>query len=132
VWEHRVVTVVVLSILQQSEHPWSIWTNQQKRFGNIILSPTEEGLLCGFQTKDFSLRQHNESGGMKVRLIFCPEWSRDDGGKTAVTSSSTSADVESANAENKVIYNFFLKGHKSLFCYYRKCYFIKRIFIEIF
>ena len=69
---------------------------------------------------------------MKVRLIFCPEWSRDDGGKTAVTSSSTSADVESANAENKVIYNFFLKCDKSLFCYYRKCYFIKRKFIEIF
>ena len=44
---------------------------------------------------------------MKVRLIFCPEWSRDDGGKTAVTSSSTSADVESANAENKVIYIYY-------------------------
>ena len=52
---------------------------------------------------------------MKVRLIFCPEWSRDDGGKTAVTSSSTSADVESANAENKVIHNFFLNVIKVYF-----------------
>ena len=71
------------------------------RFGNIILSPTEEGLLCGFQTKDFSLRQHNESGGMKVRLIFCPEWSTDK----PVTSSPTdeaSADIEAQTSSGQV------------------------------
>ena len=71
------------------------------RFGNIILSPTEEGLLCGFQTKDFSLRQHNESGGMKVRLIFCPEWSTDK----PVTSSPTDeslADIEAQTSSGQV------------------------------
>ena len=66
---------------------------------------------------------------MKVRLIFCPEWSQDggktavtssssadwsrDGGKTAGTTSSTSADVEVANTQNKVKFVFeIFKIHK--------------------
>ena len=78
VWEQRVLTVVVLSApATQPDYPL-FWVQEQTRLGNIILSPTEEGLLCGFQTKDFSLRQHNDPQGMKVRLIFCPEWAGEE------------------------------------------------------
>lgn len=77
VWEQRVLTVVCLSCVQDPDFP-VFWPQEQKRVGNIIVSPTEEGLLCGFQTKDFSLRLHNETQNMKVRLIFCPEWSSEN------------------------------------------------------
>ena len=77
VWEQKIQTAVILSTIQDPDYP-VFWASQQTRLGNIILSPTEEGLLSGFQTKDFSLRLHNETRSMKVRLIFCPDWGNED------------------------------------------------------
>lgn len=77
IWEQKIQTAVVLSSIAEPDYP-VFWTTVQTRHGNIILSPTEEGLLSGFQTKDFSLRLHNETRSMKVRLIFCPDWGNED------------------------------------------------------
>ena len=42
---------------------------------NIKVKFTEEGLLGGFQTKDFALLSLQDDYELTVRMVFCPNWS---------------------------------------------------------
>ena len=51
-------------------HPFSF----QEAQAFMKIKHTEEGLLSGFQTKDFRL-ECGESTPRVVRMVFCPDWS---------------------------------------------------------
>jgi len=48
--------------------------DEQMRISQLTVKHTEEGLLSGFQTKDFRL-ECGESTPRVVRMVFCPDWS---------------------------------------------------------
>lgn len=73
-WEQDVHTVVVLSPVADPDSPVFWPESQQLRLGVLAVRHTEEGLLSGFQTKDFRL-ECGESTPRVVRMVFCPEWS---------------------------------------------------------
>ena len=73
-WEQDVHTVVVLSSVSEPDYPVFWPEDQQLRLGLLSVRHTEEGLLSGFQTKDFRL-ECGESTPRVVRMVFCPEWS---------------------------------------------------------
>ena len=75
-WEHDVHTVVVLSTVTDPDFPIFWPDTQQLRLGLLTVRHTEEGLLSGFQTKDFRL-ECGESTPRVVRMVFCPDWRSD-------------------------------------------------------
>jgi receptor-type tyrosine-protein phosphatase gamma len=111
VWQHRVRLVVVLSAPAEPDFPvfWPpaaaggepLLFCDSSAAGGLLVNQVEEGLLSGFQTRDFSLgpssspsrtdsaqhhhhhhhhHQHDikSSNSLVVRLVFCPEWGTGD------------------------------------------------------
>ena len=74
VWEQDVHTVVVLSNIAQPDLTVFWPENDSLRVGQVKIRHTEEGLLSGFQTKDFRL-ECGESTPRLVRVVFSPGWS---------------------------------------------------------
>ena len=73
VWEQDVHTVVVLSPITQPDLTVFWPENDCLRVGEVKVRHTEEGLLSGFQTKDFRL-ECGESTPRVVRVVFSPGW----------------------------------------------------------
>ena len=65
IWEQDVHTVVVLSELTEPELAVFWPENDCLRVGQLKVKHTEEGLLSGYQTKDFRL----ESGESTPRVV---------------------------------------------------------------
>lgn len=74
VWEQDVHTVAVLSSCNDTDYQLFWPENEVTRIGQLKIKHTEEGLLSGFQTKDFRL-ECGESTPRVVRMVFCPDWS---------------------------------------------------------
>eukprot|EP00090_Calanus_glacialis_P013507 TRINITY_DN22191_c0_g1_i1.p1 TRINITY_DN22191_c0_g1~~TRINITY_DN22191_c0_g1_i1.p1 ORF type:complete len:1215 (-),score=130.86 TRINITY_DN22191_c0_g1_i1:761-4405(-) len=74
IWEQDVHTVVVLSNINDPDYPVFWPEDEQMRISQFTVKHTEEGLLSGFQTKDFRL-ECGESTPRVVRMVFCPDWS---------------------------------------------------------
>ena len=77
IWEQDVHTVVVLSDTTQPDMHIFWPENDSLRIGEVKVKHTEEGLLSGFQTKDFRL-ESGESTPRVVRVVFSPGWSSSD------------------------------------------------------
>ena len=74
IWEQNIHTVVVLSNITDPDYPVFWPEEEQIRISQLTIKHTEEGLLSGFQTKDFRL-ECGESTPRVVRIVFCPDWS---------------------------------------------------------
>lgn len=75
IWDHNVQTIVVLSPLQEPDFS-VFWPTkyQDIDLDSIRVKFTEEGLLGGFQTKDFALLSLQDDYELTVRMVFCPAW----------------------------------------------------------
>ena len=74
IWEQDVHTVVVLSTITEPDLHVFWPENDSLRIGQLKIKHTEEGLLSGYQTKDFRL-ECGESTPRVVRVVFSPGWS---------------------------------------------------------
>ena len=74
IWEQDVHTVVVLSPITEPDLHIFWPENDSLRIGQLKIKHTEEGLLSGFQTKDFRLECGDRSTPRVVRVVFSPGW----------------------------------------------------------
>ena len=78
VWDQDIHTVVVLTPLNQDPDTLVFWPEESElRLGLLTVRHTEEGLLSGFQTKDFRLECGESSTPRVLRMVFCHDWSLD-------------------------------------------------------
>merc|ERR1719414_1716255 len=74
IWDQDIHTVVILSNIDDQEMDVFWPENDLLRIGQLKIKHTEEGLLSGFQTKDFRL-ECGESTPRVIRIIFSSGWS---------------------------------------------------------
>ncbi|KAG0423774.1 hypothetical protein HPB47_000466 [Ixodes persulcatus] len=90
VWDHNSQTIVVLSVVDEKEHP-QFWpdTDEEQDYGSFKVKPTgesgaapvaeEKGALMpgeggGLPSRDFILQSTQDDYELACRLLLCPGW----------------------------------------------------------